>query len=368
MARRAFLPIVMVVGLASAFMLARLAEPTKAAVTLPAGFTDALVTRVPAPTALAFTPDGRMLITTQAGRLRVYQDGSLQATPALDLADPNADGDEGDGVVCSNSERGLLGIAVDPAFSTNHYIYVYYTFKKHGVCEQNTSGSPVNRVARYVLSSANIATLDRVLIDNIPSPNGNHNAGDLRFGKDGHLYVSVGDGGCDYTGNSGCGGANDATRDPHVLLGKILRITRNGNVPATNPYATSGDVCAATGRTTAGHQCGETFASGLRNPFRMAFDPNASGTRFFTNDVGQNAWEEVNLGSSGADYGWNLCEGSHDNPSRAGSVNCGASPYTPPVHEYDRSAGCSSITGGAFVPDGIWPEKYNGSYLFADYV
>jgi glucose/arabinose dehydrogenase len=137
-------------------------------------------------------------------------------------------------------------------------------------------------------------TTEKVLIDNIPSPNGNHNAGDLSFGKDGYLYVSVGDGGCDYKGDSGCGGSNDASRDRDILLGKVLRITRDGQIPSTNPYTgTTSARCNLTGRTDPGKTCQETFAWGLRNPFRFAFDPNATGTRFFINDVGQNTCSKL---------------------------------------------------------------------------
>jgi PKD repeat protein len=84
--------------------------------------------------------------------------------------------------------------------------------------------------------------------------------------------------------------------------------------------------------------------------------------------VDQSGWEEVIEGRSGADYAWNLCEGNHDNPDRPGSVNCGAAPYTPPIHEYSHNTGCSSITGAAFVPNGIWPAAYDNSYLYGDYV
>jgi PKD repeat protein len=153
-------------------------------------------------------------------------------------------------------------------------------------------------------------------------------------------------------------------------LGKVLRITRDGGIPSTNPFTgTNSARCNVDGRTDAGKNCQETFAWGLRNPFRFAFDPDATGTRFFINDVGQNAWEEVDQGKAGADYAWNLCEGSHDNPDRAGSVNCSASPYTPPVHEYSHSeTECGSVTGGAFVPNGTWPAEYDSSYLLGDYV
>jgi glucose/arabinose dehydrogenase/PKD repeat protein len=323
------------------------------AITLPAGFTDEQVTPIGSPTAIAFTPDGRLLITTQPGQLRVYQNGALVGTPALNLASPT-------NVICSNSERGLLGVAVDPSFATpsNNFIYVYYTFNRAGTC--------VNRVSRYVLSSSNVASGETVLIDNIPSTAGNHNAGDVQFGRDGYLYVSVGDGGCDYAGG-GCAGSNDASRDQHSLVGKILRITRDGNIPTDNPFTGTGTAdCRFTGGTTSGNKCRETFAWGFRNPFRIAFDPNDGGTRFFINDVGQNTWEEIDLAQAGADYGWNVREGHCANGS---TTDCGPPPagMTNPVHDYGREIG-GSITGGAFVPFGLWPSAYDGDYLFADYV
>jgi glucose/arabinose dehydrogenase len=334
---------------------------TSAAPPVPANFEDVAIASVGAPTALAFTPDGRLLITTQSGQIRIYQNGALIATPALNIGSR----------ICTNSERGLLGIAVDPAFASNSFIYVYYTLNKTGSCDSTA----VNRVARFVLASNNTVdpASEFVLIDNIHSPAGNHNGGDLHFGKDQLLYISVGDGGCDYANNSGCAGANDAARDRHVLLGKIPRITRDGAIPASNPFqgANSGR-CNVTGITTAGNWCQETFASGLRNPFRIAFDPNAALTRFFINDVGQNTWEEIDEGSSGADYGWNVREGHCANGS---TTDCGPPPagMTNPIFDYPR--GCTagvvsgnSITGGAFVPAGIWPSEYDGSYLFGEYV
>ena len=328
------------------------ASTPAAGITLPAGFTDELVATIGAPTALAFTPDGRLLITTQPGQLRVYQNGALVGTAALNLA--------ANGAICSNSERGLLGVAVDPAFAPtiNNYVYLYYTFNRAGTC--------VNRVSRFTLSTSNVASGETVLVDNIPSTAGNHNAGDVQFGSDGTLYVSVGDGGCDYAGG-GCAGSNDAARDQHSLVGKILRITKAGGIPVDNPFLGAGTAeCRFTGGTTAGNRCRETFSWGLRNPFRIAFDPNAAGTRFFINDVGQGTWEEINLGQAGADYGWNVREG---HCATGSTTNCGPPPagMTNPVHDYGRTVG-ASITGGAFVPNGLWPSDYDGDYLFADYV
>jgi glucose/arabinose dehydrogenase len=336
----------------------------------PSNLEDALVTNIGGPTAIAFTPDGRLLITTQGGQLRVYQNGTLLATPALDLSSR----------LCANGERGLLGIAADPEFMSNRFIYLYYTFNKAATCpinEPTNRNNPVNRVSRFVLGNDNIVVQgsELVLIDNILSPNSNHNGGDLQFGKDGFLYISVGDGGADYAGDSGGAGDNDAARDSHVLLGKILRITRDGNIPPTNPFQGANSApCNRTGITTPGNQCQETFASGLRNPFRIAFDPNAAGTRFFINDVGQGAWEEIDEGIAGADYGWNIREGPCVNNS---TTNCGPPPagLTNPVFAYRHVSDCSasgvagnSITGGAFVPNGVWPSQYNGGYLFGEFV
>ena len=341
-------------------LLAVCALPQVARAAVPVGFQDSLVATVASPTALAFTPDGRLLITTQTGRLWIYQGSSLLPGPALDLAP----------VLCSNSERGLLGVAVDPAFTTNRFIYLFYTFKKSGVCDVNTANAPVNRVSRFTLADTN--TISRsselVLLDNIPSPAGNHNGGDVQFGRDGLLYVSVGDGGCDYLGDSGCAGANDAARDLHVTLGKILRITTTGAIPSGNPFTGTDSVrCNTTGRAAPGQKCRETFAWGLRNPFRMAFDPNAVGTRFFINDVGQNRWEEIDEGRAGADYGWNAREGHCVNGS---TTSCGAPPsgMTNPIFDYAHTTGCQAITGGAFVPRGVWPAEFEGQYLFGDYV
>lgn len=199
--------------------MAAFAVPSPAAV--PAGFTDSLVAAVGAPTDVAFTPDGRMLVTSQGGTLRVFdQAGALLGSQTLPA-----------GQICSNSERGLLGVAVDPDHSANRYVYLVYTRRKPGgdcgTASPVTSLTAVNRVSRFTLPASNVLDLgsEVVLIDEMPSPAGNHNAGDLAFDRDGYLYVSIGDGGCDYAGG-GCGGANDASRDENVLTGKVLRVCR----------------------------------------------------------------------------------------------------------------------------------------------
>src|SRR5918995_5579236 len=176
-----------------ALLLILYAKPASA-VTTPPNFTDALVANVDSPTAMAFTPDGRMLVTTQTGTLSIYKDGVLLSNSALDISDK----------VCTNNGRGLLGVAVDPNFANNHNIYLYYTYNKHNACA-DVSKRPVNRTSRFLLSDDNVVdrASETVLIDNILST-GAHSAGDLHFGKDGYLYVSVGDGGCDYVTPTKC--------------------------------------------------------------------------------------------------------------------------------------------------------------------
>jgi glucose/arabinose dehydrogenase/PKD repeat protein len=394
-----------------------LLAPAASGQSLPANFTDVLVATVGSPTALAFTPDGRLLITTQGGTLRVYcstntlpgcssapATGGLLGTAALAFPTVGTSGGQKPAPICSNGERGLLGVAVDPGFATNRYVYLYYTrqsFDATGLGGQwmgcGTGGgstpvpafNPVNRASRFTFTAGTSAisgTSEVVLLDNMPSAAGNHNAGDLRFGRDGYLYVTIGDGGCDYAGDSGCGAANDASRDINVLTGKLLRIDPRGNpdpamtstppfIPPSNPNASAGARCNLTGSTTGGTACQETYGRGFRNPFRFATDPNAPGTRIFVNDVGQDTWEEIDVLQAGADYGWNVREGPCPTGQR---TPCSAAPagMTDPVFSYAHGStipgttlsSCGAISGGAFVPNGIWPSgSFDNAYLFADF-
>lgn len=161
-----------------------------------------------------------------------------------------------------------------------------------------------------------------------------------------------------------------------MLTAKVLRITPEGNIPSDNPFQGAGTArCNVTGQTTLGNRCRETYAWGFRTPFRTGHDPNHAGTRFFINDVGAGAWEEIDQAQSGADFGWHCREGAHTN------VTTGAcSPAPPgmvdPIFEYQHGVqipgtssvtNCNSITGGAFVPNGLWP-GFDGVYIFGDFV
>lgn len=288
--------------------------------TLPANFQRVLVTgSITGPTAMAFTPDGRVLVCQQNGQLRVVKNGSLLTTPAITLS------------VNTSGERGLIGVAVDPNFATNQYIYLYYT---------HTSG-PHNRLSRFTMTG-DLAGSESTILD-FPTLSGiYHNGGGLAFGNDGKLYVAIGENQV---------GSNSQNLDNY--LGKVIRINSDGSVPAGNPFTGN----AARSRI---------WAYGLRNPFTLASDP-VSG-KIFVNDVGNATWEEINDATTGGkNFGW---------PDKEGMCTSGCTGYTNPIYVYatnrndppPNGQGCA-INGGTFFNGGIsnWPATYNGKYFFLDY-
>ncbi|MCU1391497.1 MAG: hypothetical protein JWL72_4835 [Ilumatobacteraceae bacterium] len=325
---------------------------------LPSGFSDTLVADAPTnplsgPTGITAMADGRALITEKAGKLRILAaDGTLVAADALSLT------------VCTNSEEGMLGAVADPSFATNGYIYVYYTLPLGGSC--NANGGAMNRVSRFTMTGNTVdPASELVLLDKMYIPAGNHNGGDLHFGADGYLYVSVGDGGSNPRGSG-----PSAAHDLSLLNGKIMRIGKTpDSVPPDNPFVgvAGAKSCWNTGLSTTINvdKCTQIYAYGLRNPYRFAFDPNDGNATMFINDVGQSTWEEVDKGGKGLDYGWDIREGFCQNGV---STNCTPTPagYTDPLTAYNHSIGCTYITAGAFVPNGLWPAQYDDSYLFGD--
>ncbi|MGH9042328.1 MAG: PQQ-dependent sugar dehydrogenase, partial [Acidimicrobiia bacterium] len=348
------------------------ATPVSAAPALPPGFIDEVVANVFQPTALAFTPDGRMLAAAKTGQVHVFKD-DVPLGQAVDLG----------AKICPEWERGLIGLTVDPDFATNRAIYLFYTHKKDGACplfndpnRAPLSEFPENRVSRFTLGDNNVIDTNSevVILDHIISL-GIHNAGHLEFGPlDKLLYVSVGDGGCRFPEMNNCQASNTNARRNDLLYGKILRVNRDGTFPASNPYAGDANVrrCANPAGVPAGTgRCGEIYSTGLRNPFRFAFQPGTQN--FYINDVGTAIWEEINKGAAGADYGFNVREGhcknnsaTDCNPAADGSVIGG---LTNPIFDYNHDVTqCASITGGAFVPNGVWGAPYDGSYIFSDFV
>ncbi|MDX6574794.1 MAG: hypothetical protein QOE96_747, partial [Blastocatellia bacterium] len=289
---------------------------TGAAATLPSGFVETQIGGLSSPTAMEFAPDGRLFVCLKGGSLRVIKNGVLLATPFVTLT------------VDSAGERGLLGIAFDPNFATNNFVYVYYT----------VPGSPANnRVSRFTANGdVAVAGSETVLLnlDNL-SGAGNHNGGAIHFGPDGKLYIAVGE---------NANGSNSQTLAN--LLGKVLRINSDGTIPTDNPFF-----------NTAGARK-EIWALGLRNPFTFAFQPGT--TRMFINDVGETTWEEINDGIAGSNYGWPITEGPTSDPR-----------FRAPLFAYGHGStgttGCA-ITGGTFYnpATGQFPSSYTGKYFFAD--
>jgi glucose/arabinose dehydrogenase len=317
------------------------------------GFVDEFVASFPTgaiPTAMVATPQGNLIIALKNGQLRMVEFGALLPDPVLDLGDQT----------CSDSERGLLGVTLDPNFAQNSFIYVYYTWKSSDlVCDL----SSLNRVVRYTLRN-NVAQDPLVILDKIPSPGSAHNGGDLQFGADGLLYIATGDGGEQF-GTGVLGAGNDNATFRSVLNGKILRISPDGSIPASNPWVgqPGAVVCGGKPVNLSGGACVETFAWGLRNPFKVAFRPGTN--TFYFNDVGQGNWEEINLGAPGANYGWNTREGSCVTGS---TTQCGAPPagMTNPLYAYPHEGPMCAITGAAFSTT-AWPDPYRNAYFFGDY-
>ena len=306
------------------------ALPASAAV-LPTGFSEnALVPAgsLPNATAMQFAPDGRLFVCQQSGELRVIAGGVLLATPFVDLT------------VDPNGERGLLGVAFDPNFAVNQYVYVYYTVPGGGGVTVH------NRVSRFT-ANGNVAQAGSELVivelDNLSGAT-NHNGGAINFGPaDGKLYIAVGE---------NANGANAQTLSNRH--GKMLRLNADGSIPVDNPTTFPGIAGSPAGLNRA------IWAVGLRNPFTFAFNPGGAPAMLI-NDVGQSTWEEVNDGLAGVNYGWPNTEGTTTNPL-----------YQSPRHAYGHgstsSTGCA-ITGGAFYNPATptFPAEYQNDYFFADY-
>lgn len=295
-------------------------EPRQLLTSVPAGFTvTTLVGGLSAPTAEDIAPDGRIFVAEQGGNVRVVQNGKLLAQPFLSLT------------VDSQVERGVIGIVLDPNFESNHFVYVYYT-----------TDTPVthNRLSRFTESN-NVAVhgSEHVLLDLDPLHAGNHNGGGLHFGKDGKLYLSVGE-------NAVPSNAQTLSN----LLGKMLRLNPDGSIPTDNPFYN-----IATGNNRA------IWAMGLRNPFTFGVQPGTG--RIFIDDVGQNTWEEIDDGKAGANYGWPTTEGAFDQSQFPN--------FTEPLYAYNHGPNDSqgvAITGGTFYDPATqqFPASYRDQYFFAD--
>jgi glucose/arabinose dehydrogenase len=244
--------------------------------------------------------------------------------------------------VSTENERGLGGIAVDPDYATNRFIYVYYTTAPGA---KRYAGTPENRVAR-LKQGKNGMVKEKIILDHIPALTNIHNGGDLQFGFDGKLYVSVGENGC-------C--ANEA-KELDTLLGKILRINKDGTIPPDNPFY----------NVPGARQ--ETYAFGFRNPWRLT--PRASNQSFIVADVGEGTWEEIDSLQPGGFYGWPIYEG----PCPVVEPECDAQAAVhtgsiKPIYWYHHGKGVEQgdvIAGGVFAENSNYPPPYAEAYFYAD--
>lgn len=265
--------------------------------TTPPGI-EVVVTGLDTPWALAFSPDGRMFISERPGRIRIFRNG-LDPEPWMILE------------VSETGEGGLLGLALDPDFASNGFVYAAYTYRPAG-------GGLQNRLVRLREDSATgKGSLDKVLLDGVPG-SANHDGGRVKFGPDGKLYWTIGD-----------AQAPDRAQDIPALSGKILRLNPDGTIPADNPFPGS-----------------PVYSYGHRNPEGLAWEPGTG--RLYATEHGASARDEINLIEAGRNYGWPVITGDETRPDMVAPViHSGQDTWAP--------------AGASFVERGIW----TGSLVFA---
>ena len=281
---------------------------------------------------------GRLFVAEKAGRIRIVKDGVLLPEPFLDIRDRVLSEDSGR----TGDEQGLLGLAFHPGYAGNGRLFVNYTALEDGrtIVAEYRGGRDPNSVDR---------TSGRVILE-IGQWCRAHNGGHLQFGPDGYLYIGVGDGACQRDGGG-------IAQNLGSLRGKVLRLDVDTGtpygIPPGNPFVGREGVRP------------EIFAYGFRNPWRFSFD-RCDG-RLFLGDVGAEHWEEIDLISSGGNYGWPILEGTHCYPPNA---VCDARGLVPPIAEYGHPGfdgdGGNGVVGG-HVYRGRRLPQLAGHYLFADF-
>ena len=276
---------------------------------------------------------GRLFVVEQGGQIRILQNGAIAAQPFLDIASK----------ITTGGEMGLLGVTFHPNFASTRKFYVNYV--------RNPSGQIQSVIAEYTVpaatpNQADIAS-ERILltVDQIGNFT-NHKAGQLAFGADGFLYFGLGDGG---SGGDPFGHG----QSKQTLLGKLLRIDVDHpsgslayGIPPDNPFASGGGLP-------------EIYAYGFRNPWRFSFDKPTG--RLFLADVGQDAFEEIDIVQKGGNYGWNIMEATH---CYSPATGCNQTGLTLPIAEYSHSEGNAVI--GGYVYHGASITALQNTYVFGD--
>jgi glucose/arabinose dehydrogenase len=282
--------------------LPRDAAPTQAEATTYK--TEVVAEGLDVPWDMAFVPDGRMFVTERSGTIRVINKGSLVNEPVLSLRAAGTP-------FQSKGESGLLGIAADPNFQKNGYLYVYHTYEEKGGLR--------NRVIRLVEKN-NKAVIDKVLIEGLPGQS-NHDGGRIRFGPDGMLYFTIGD-----------AQVPNLSQDLNSRAGKIMRIAPDGSFPPDNPFPGS-----------------PVYSWGHRNPQGLAWHPITK--KLYSSEHGQSAHDEINLIEPGANYGWPLIQGDETTPKAGTSAPANAKLRPPLLHSGTETWAPSGMT---FVQQGPW--------------
>jgi aldose sugar dehydrogenase len=282
-----------------------LLEPAPAPRPVPAGYAETLLTSsLTRPVALAFTPDGRLLIAEQySGEIKVFKNGALNAAPYATVSP----------VYTGDNESGLLGLCIDPNFASNGFVYVFVT-----------RSSSVQQIVRYA-TSGDTGSSPVVMVDNIPTLGINHNGGGIGFGPEGLLYAVVGENGSQ---------ANDA-QVAASWRGKVLRFdasTVPATIPASNPAAGSA-----------------VYSIGHRHPFRLAWRPSTNA--LYVSENGPGVDDEINVIAPGANYGWPVDTG----PNASGA-------YTNPVQTFTSTI---AITDLLFYTGSTLP--FLGDLFYVDY-
>jgi len=355
--------------------MATFAQTPNNEIKLPPGLTLELVSKgLDGPTAFTFGPEGRIYFTQKSGVVRVFHNNKLLRENFLDISYQ----------VNHAYNRGLVGITLHPDFPRTPYVYLAYVYQPPEANGHKEGGARLSRVVRVSADPANLnhALPDTLVVlvgaggtfeqignpdksdsdpltcqdadgkaiqDCLPVEGTAHQANMLRFGRDGALYVGVGDGG-EHSA------ASLRAQDINSLSGKILRVNPlTGAGYSNNPFY-DGNVNSNRSKV---------YMLGLRNPFRFTFYPTTG--ELLIGDVGNSTWEEVNRGRAGSNFGWPCFEGSGVAATNPPCDQLPANRHTAPIHVFGHSDGRVAIVGGDFYTGTALPAEYQNVYFFGDY-
>jgi glucose/arabinose dehydrogenase len=339
---------------------------TQAAPSLPNGYSlTPVADGLNYPTNTAWLPDGTMLISEKAGTVRTVRGGTLQPTPVIDISSSTND----------FWDRGLIGLAVDPQFTSNRYIYLMRTYENNAADYAGTKSGQLVRVTlnadatamvpgslTVILGKSTPASCEDVAVtaDCLPADSASHTVGDVMFAPDGTIFATTGDGANFHEVDA----RSLRSQNLDSLAGKLLHVDRNGKGIAGNPFYTG----------NADDNRSKVYSYGLRNPWRITFKPGTS-TPYLV-DVGSDLWEEVNVMTPGSNYGWPCYEGGESQDryeiltacqQLINRVNTGAATVKNALVSWHHEGQDAAVVGGTFVTGNKYPAELLGTYIYGDY-